>query len=252
MIALLAPTLGALLVGTSLGLLGSGGSILTVPILVFVLGHPEKVAIPESLAIVGSIAAVGGISSAVMKQVDWRTVVWFGLPAMGGSYLGAWVSQWISGSVQLLVFAALLIPAAYQMLSRTELRPRTCRPVCLIAAGVGLGTLSGMVGVGGGFLAVPALVLLSGLSLRLAMGTSLMVIAFSSAVGFAKHLHLLGLSGMSVDWSVIATFVTIGIVASAGGQWLAMRLPTSGLRRAFGAFLLCMTALTAIETLRVV
>jgi uncharacterized protein len=250
MIALLAPTLGALLVGTSLGLLGSGGSILTVPILVFVLGHPEKVAIPESLAIVGAIAAVGGISSAVMRQVDFRTVLWFGLPAMGGSYLGAWVSQWIPGPVQLVIFAALLIPASYRMLSRKELRPRTCRPGCLIAAGVAIGTISGMVGVGGGFLAVPALVLLSGLSLRLAMGTSLMVIALSSAVGFAKHLHLLTSLGLSVDWALIAVFVVVGIVASAGGQWFALRVPTSGLRRVFGALLLCVTAFTAIETLR--
>jgi uncharacterized membrane protein YfcA len=252
MIAFLAPTLGALLVGTSLGLLGSGGSILTVPILVFALGHPEKVAIPESLAIVGATAAVGGISSAVMKQVDWRAVLWFGLPTMGGSYLGAWASQWIPGSAQLLIFAALLIPASYQMLSRTELRPRTCRPGCLIAAGIAVGTLSGVVGVGGGFLAVPALVLLSGLSLRLAMGTSLVVIAFSSAVGFAKHLHLLGLSATSVDWSVIAVFIAVGIVASAAGQWVAVRVPTTGLRRVFGAFLLCVTAYSAIETLRVV
>ncbi len=252
MIALLAPTLGALLVGTSLGLLGSGGSILTVPILVFVLGHPEKVAIPESLAIVGAIAAVGGVSSAVMKQVDWRIVLWFGLSAMGGSYLGAWVSQWIPGAVQLLIFAALLIPASYQMLTKTEFQPRICRPGCLIVAGIGIGTLSGMVGVGGGFLAVPALVLLSGLSLRLAMGTSLVVIAFSSAVGFAKHLHLLALSAMSVDWSVIGVFVVVGIAASAGGQWVAIRVPTTGLRRVFGTFLLCVTAFTAFETLRVV
>jgi uncharacterized protein len=251
-IALLAPTLGALLVGTSLGLLGSGGSILTVPILVFVLGHPEKAAIAESLAIVGAIATVGGVSSAVMKQVDWPTVFWFGLSAMGGSYVGAWVSQWIPGPVQLLMFAALLIPASYQMLSRTELQPRICRPACLVGAGIGIGTLSGMVGVGGGFLMVPALVLLGGLSLRLAMGTSLMVIAFSSAVGFAKHLHLLGRSAMSVDWSVIALFVVVGIVASAGGQWVAGRVPTTGLRRAFGALLLCVTAFTAFEMLRVV
>jgi uncharacterized protein len=150
------------------------------------------------------------------------------------------------------MFAALLIPAAYQMLSRTELRPRNCRPVCLIVAGTAIGALSAVVGVGGGFLAVPALMLLSGLSLRLALGTSLMVIAFSSLVGFAKHLHLLRLTAMSVDWSLIAVFVAVGIAASAVGQWVAMRVPTTGLRRAFGAFLLCVTVFTALETLRVV
>lgn len=249
MIALVAPVFGALLVGTSLGLLGSGGSILTLPILVFVLGHPEKVAIPESLAIVAAIAAVGAVSSAFVKQVDWKTVQRFGLPAMGGSWAGAWLSQFVPGTVQLLLFAALLIPAAWRMLSGRDPEPRMCRPFCLVAAGFGLGMLSGLVGVGGGFLAVPALVLLGGLSLRLATGTSLVVIALSAVVGLAKHLHLLSASALAVDWSIVGIFIVVGIVASAGGQWLATRIPQAGLRRTFGVFLLGMMALTAVEAL---
>jgi len=249
MIPLLAPLLGAMLIGTSLGLLGSGGSILTVPILVFLLGHPEKVAIPESLAIVGAIAAVGAISSAVVKQVDWRSVAMLGLPSMAGAFFGAWVSQWLSGTAQMLIFTALLLPAAWRMLSPAELRPRMCRPMCLLGSGLAVGIFSGLVGVGGGFLVVPALILLGGLSVRLATGTSLVVIALSSAIGLVKHLHLLELSGQSVDWSVVGAFVAIGIVASAGGQWLATRVPQVGLRRGFGVFLLCMTAVTAIGTI---
>lgn len=248
MIALLAPLVGAMLVGASLGLLGSGGSILTVPILVFLLGHPEKIAIPESLAIVGAIAAVGAVSSAFVKQVHWRSVTWFGLPSMAGAFVGAWASQWLSGAVQMLIFAALLLPAAYRMLSPKELQPRMCRPFCLSGAGLIVGVLSGLVGVGGGFLAVPALMLLGGLSLRLSTGTSLVVIALSSTIGFAKHLHLLDLAGQSVDWKIVGLFIAIGIVASAGGQWLATRVPPTGLRRVFGVFLLCIMVFTAFET----
>jgi uncharacterized protein len=238
-----------MLVGGSLGLLGSGGSILTVPILVFLLGHQEKIAIPESLAIVASIAAVGAVSSMFVKQVHWRSVVWFGLPSMAGAFVGAWASQWLSGAAQMLVFSALLLPAAYRMLSPKELQPRMCRPFCLSGAGLIVGSLSGLVGVGGGFLAVPALMLLGGLSLRLATGTSLVVIALSSAIGFAKHLHLLDLAGQTVDWTIVGLFVAIGVVASAGGQWLATRVSPSGMRRVFGVFLLCMTAFTVVGTL---
>jgi len=249
MIALLAPLLGAVLVGASLGLLGSGGSILTVPILVFLIGHPEKSAIAESLAIVAVIAAVGAASSTVLKQVHWRSVTWFGLPSMAGAFVGAWASQWLSGSVQMLIFAALLLPAAYRMLSPKEVQPRLCRPFCLSGAGLVVGILSGLVGVGGGFLSVPSLMLLGGLSLRLATGTSLVVIALSSAIGFAKHLHLLDLAGQAVDWRTIGLFIAIGVLASAGGQWLATRVPATSLRRGVGIFLLCMTAFMAFETM---
>lgn len=250
MIGLLAPLLGALLIGTSLGLLGSGGSILTVPILVFLLDHPEKVAIPESLAIVGAIAVVGALSSAAMQQIDWRKALQFGMPAVLGSYAGAWASQWAPGSVQLAAFAALLIPASFAMLSARDLRSRTCRPACLGGAGLLVGACSGFTGVGGGFLAVPALILLGGLSLRRAAGTSLAVIAITSAVGLAKHLHLLEATGLSVDWSLITAFVGVGILASTAGQWLATRIPAAGLRRAFGVLLLCMTAVTTLEAIR--
>lgn len=248
MIIAIVPVVGAMLVGASLGVLGSGGSILAVPILVFLLGHPEKVAIAESLAIVGALALAGAISSAWMKQVDSQAVVRFGLPAMAGAYFGAWISQWIPEWIQMLMFAMLLVPAAWRLLSPTNLQSRSCRPGCLVGSGIAVGAFSGLVGIGGGFLAVPALILLGGLKLRVAAGTSLVVIALSSAVGFTKHLHLLAVAGQSVDWSVILLFVTVGMAAAIGGQRLATRIPQTGLRRGFGAFLLCMTVITVAGT----
>ncbi len=107
--------IGAALIGLSLGLLGSGGSILTVPVLVYLVGEPEKLAIAESLAIVGGISLIGAIPYALKRQIDWRSVLWFGGPGVVGTYLGAALSVYLSGVVQLLLFAAVMLLAAVMM-----------------------------------------------------------------------------------------------------------------------------------------
>src|SRR5690625_3857965 len=107
--------IGALLIGLTLGLLGSGGSILTVPVLVYLVGEPEKLAIAESLGIVTLISLVGAIPFALKRQIDWRSVLYFGVPGMAGAYLGAYLSAFISGSVQLLFFAGVLLLASCTM-----------------------------------------------------------------------------------------------------------------------------------------
>ncbi|MEL6615065.1 MAG: sulfite exporter TauE/SafE family protein, partial [Bacteroidota bacterium] len=170
--------LGAVAIGLVLGLLGSGGSILTVPVLVYLAGHADKVAIAESLAIVGAIAAVGAMPYARQRLVDWHSVLYFGVPGILGTYAGAALSAFIPGAVQLALFAAVMILAAVLMfrgrkeVPEGEERPR--QPLWLIAVeGLLVGVLTGLVGVGGGFLIVPALVLLGGLSMRVAVGTSL-------------------------------------------------------------------------------
>ena len=162
---------GALAIGLSLGLLGSGGSILTVPVLIYLVGQDEKVAIAGSLFIVGLIALVGAIRPALKKQVSWNTVLWFGLPGMAGTWIGAYLSGFMSGLIQLLLFACIMLLAAWNMLkgNKNADEPSGPRqPHKIILDGLIVGTVTGLVGVGGGFLIVPALVILGGLTMHTA------------------------------------------------------------------------------------
>ncbi|WP_243030751.1 sulfite exporter TauE/SafE family protein [Thermus altitudinis] len=235
--------IGALLIGLSLGLLGSGGSILTVPVLVYLLGEPPKQAIAESLLIVGGIALLGAIPYALRGLVDWRNVLFFGLPGMAGTYLGAWLSRFVSGEVQLLTFAMVMLLAAYSMARPTPLSSakRASRKAWkVVLDGLAVGALTGFVGVGGGFLIVPALVLLGGLPMHLAVGTSLLIIALKSFTGFYKYLHLLPQYGLGVDYPVALLFIAVGTLGSFWGGRLAVRLPQESLRRGFALFLVVM------------
>lgn len=235
--------LGALAVGLSLGLLGSGGSILTVPILVYLAGEPAKTAIAASLAIVGAIALAGAANYARQRLVAWRYVLYFGAPGIVATYAGAWLSHFVSGAVQLVVFAAIMGLASYTMLrpARTGAAQGSERHFAwLLSAGVGIGLITGFVGVGGGFLFVPALVILGGLSMHRAVGTSLAIIVLNSASGFYKHLELLEAGRARVPWTVIAVFAVIGIVGSLIGNVVARRLAHAHLRRIFGIFLVAM------------
>jgi len=232
---------GALFVGISLGLFGSGGSILTVPVLVYLLDHPEKIAIAESLGIVGGIALLGSIPHARRNLVDWRNVLFFGVPGMLGTYLGAWVSRFVSGGVQLVVFGGVVLVAAVMMMmrwSKLHQGPRKPRSVLHIGIdGLLVGVLTGFVGVGGGFLIVPALFLLGGLSMHLAVGTSLVIIALKSFTGFFKYNQILGDSGLAVDWATIGFFVVMGMVGTQLGHRIGQRLSPDRLRKSFAMVL---------------
>lgn len=235
--------LGALLVGLVLGLLGSGGSILTVPVLVYLVGEPNKLAIAESLGIVTLISLVGALPFAYKKQVDWRSVGLFGVPGMVGAYLGAYLSKFVPGTFQLALFAGVMLLAAILMFRRThpdpdETEPRAYRKVML--DGLGVGVLTGLVGVGGGFLIVPALVLLGGLSMHLAIGTSLCIIALKSISGFAKYIDVLGEAGLSIHWNLVLIFSLIGIVGSFVGGRIGAYVPQARLKRGFAVFLVLM------------
>lgn len=236
--------LGALCVGLSLGVLGSGGSILTVPVLVYILHQPPKLAIAGSLAIVGAIALVGALRYAHQGLVSWKHVLQFGVPGVLATYGGAWVSQFVPGSVQLVVFAVVMGLAAWAMLkpgTRGKDEERQEKPLAwLISAGVGVGVVTGFVGVGGGFLLVPALVFLGGLSMHRAVATSLAVIVINSASGFYKQHAVVSAAGQSVDWRIIGLFILVGAAGSLAGNLLARRIPHRRLRQVFGVFLIVM------------
>lgn len=243
--------LGALLIGLTLGLLGSGGSILTVPVLVYLLGQPEKVAIAGSLAIVGGIALFAALPYARQRSIDWRSVAWFGIPGMAGTWGGAWLAQFVSGALQLAVFALVMLAAAWSMARSAPAAPAAAPRAAplIVADGLAVGALTGFVGVGGGFLIVPALALLGGLPMTLAIGTSLVIIALKSAAGFWKYLDVLAAGGLALDWGVIAAFVAVGAVGSLLGNRLAHRLPQATLKRGFAGFLVVMAAYILWRTL---
>ena len=241
--------LGALAIGLSLGLLGSGGSILTVPVLHYLVGQPEKLAIAGSLLVVGLIAAFAAIPCALHRQVDWRNVAWFGLPGMLGAWLGATLAQWVPGTVQLVLFAVVMLLAAWRMLRGgvTQLADHEPHRMTVVAGGLGVGALSGLVGVGGGFLIVPALVLLARVPMASAVGTSLAVIALNSFTGFAKYLGVLAQLSLQLDWLVLLAVAAIGILGSFAGNRLGRRLPQATLRRVFGVFLVVMGLFIVVD-----
>lgn len=251
--------LGALAIGLSLGLLGSGGSILTVPVLIYLLGQDEKTAIAGSLFVVGAIALSGGAQFALKKQVDWRSVVLFGPPGMLGTYGGAFLGGLVSGALQLAVFAAVMLLAAVLMFKPPAL-PRAGRApegpgaakrgaAKVVLDGLLVGVLTGFVGVGGGFLIVPALVLLGGLPMHLAVGTSLLVIALKSFTGFAKYLDVLAQLELSLDWPTLLVVTAVGIAGSFAGRALGARVSQARLRRIFSIFLVAIGLLILGRTL---
>lgn len=239
--------LGAVAIGLSLGMLGSGGSILTVPVLTYLVGQPEKLAIASSLAIVGGISAVAMLPYAFRREVDWHSVAWFGLPGMLGTWLGAILAQPLPGVIQLLIFAVIMMFAAWRMLAESvagaeggrNAMPRS--PLRMAGTGLGVGLVTGVVGVGGGFLIVPALILLVGLAMRRAVGTSLVIIAANAFSGFFKYTDSLEALHLVLDWRVIGAFIVIGGIGTVAGNAIGARLPQQRLKQAFGVMLVLMS-----------
>ena len=229
----------------------SGGSILTVPVLVYLVGQEEKLAIAGSLAIVGLIAAAACLPYVRDKLVDWRTVFLFGIPGMLGTYFGAWSAAFVSGAVQLTVFAGVMLAASYFMLNPRDLSDTPAAPRSLTKItfdGLLVGALTGFVGVGGGFLVVPALVLLGGLSMHRAVATSLVIIALKSCAGFIKYLDVLEAEQLQLDWGLIGIIAAIGVAGSLIGNRWGCRMPQAKLQKGFGFFLIGMGLFILITT----
>lgn len=241
---------GAIAIGLSLGLLGSGGSILTVPVLVYLLDQPEKLAIASSLAIVGAIAAAGSLPYMRSGLVNWRSVVLFGAPGMAGTYLGAWIAMFVPGAFQLVLFAVVMLAASVLMLRPIDCdapgEPRAIWKITL--DGLIVGVVTGLVGVGGGFLVVPALVLLGGLAMREAVATSLVIIALKSFSGFYKYLDVLAAENISLDLDIILLVSGLGIAGTFAGNAIGGRLPQDKLKKTFGVFLIVMGTFILIRS----
>lgn len=244
----------ALVIGLALGLFGGGGSTLTVPVLVYLFGIDPVLATAYSLFIVGSTALIGAGNNFFKGLVDVKTAVIFGLPALVTVYLTrlyivpaipdelfAMGDFTLTKSVGIMVlFALLMIAASYSMIrgrkasEKPEVEPKFNYPLILVE-GVAVGLLTGVVGAGGGFLIIPALVVMSKLSMKKAVGTSLLIISAKSLFGFIGDIQ-----NYTIDWTFLMTFAAIAMVGIFVGGRLSNFIPGKKLKPAFGWFVLAM------------
>ncbi len=249
--------IGAILMGLSLGLIGGGGSILTVPILVYLFSLDAVLATAYSLFIVGLTSLVGSFSHMRMGNIHWRTAIVFGIPSILAVYATrAWLVPAIPDPILnmdtfvlrkpigiLILFALIMVAAAYSMIRKPKNKPNsgteqavTFNYPLILIEGIVVGAVTGIVGAGGGFLIIPALVLLAKLPMKQAVGTSLIIIAAKSLIGFTGDLK----GSEVIDWNFLLVFSAIAIGGIIAGSMLSERIPNEKLKPAFGWFVLVM------------
>ena len=244
----------AMVIGVTLGLLGGGGSILTVPVLVYLLAIDPVLSTGYSLFIVGLASMVGAFTYLRKGQVDLKTAAIFGIPSIAAVYFSRKVlvpaipleiftvgDLVITKNIAIMVlFALLMIAASYSMIRPSKLGSvgtgivRYNYPIILLE-GLVVGTLTGLVGAGGGFLIIPALVLFTGLSMKMAVGTSLLIIAVKSLIGFIGDVQ-----NYAMDWPFLLGFSALAVVGIFVGSKLSNFVPSEKLKPAFGWFTLTM------------
>ncbi|MEM9448859.1 MAG: sulfite exporter TauE/SafE family protein [Cyanobacteria bacterium P01_E01_bin.6] len=246
-------------IGLSLGLIGGGGSILAVPILVYVMGIGAKEAIAMSLVIVGIVSLIGAIPHWFQGNVNLKIAAIFAPAAMLGAYGGARLASlpFITDTVQLICFGVVMVVASVMMIRKgtkqLQLSPAnvstthlldTHNPhnwLAILAEGMGVGILTGFVGVGGGFLIIPALVLLSGIPMKEAIGTSLLIITAKSTTGFLGYLDQ-----VEVDWALMSSFTLAASVGTLIGVYLTRFIHANDLQKGFGYFVLAIALVVLI------
>lgn len=242
----------AIFVGISLGLMGSGGSILTLPIFVYIFHIPAILAVDYSLFIIGSTALIGSLQHIRQRQVDFRTAIVFGIPSLLAVYISRrhlvpLIPEEISLGEELLlpkdmllmlVFALVMFFSASSMIRQSTGRKQLAKPstAALLIFGLFIGGLTGLVGAGGGFLIIPSLVLLLGMPMKRAVATSLLIIATNSLFGFASDFRNYQL----LNWRMLIGFSLITIIGLFIGNMLSTKIDGSKLKVGFGWFILTM------------
>lgn len=234
------------MIGVSLGLLGGGGSTLAVPILVYIAGMPAKPAIAASLVVVGTTSLAGSFHHWRASNVDGRTAVMFGAVSMISSYGAGRFAARVPDAVQLVVFALVMLVAATSMIRSggDEEAIGVVQYPLVLAAAVAVGALTGIVGVGGGFLIVPALVLFAGVPMKRAVGTSLIVIAMNCAAAFYAYAGT-----VQIAWLYTAVFTLMALVGVSIGAAVVPHVSAGALRRAFAVFLIAIATIILVQTL---
>ncbi|NJK35642.1 MAG: sulfite exporter TauE/SafE family protein [Oscillatoriales cyanobacterium SM2_2_1] len=256
----------AIAIGLSLGLLGGGGSVLALPVLVYVMGIEPKTAIAMTLVIVGTVSLLGVIPHARRGNLDLPRAAIFGTATMVGAYLGARLAglPFMTSGRQMLIFAGAMLLAAGLMIYRTSRSPKQelfstptedplaspqyTKPLCrfcwlwLLTEGMGVGVLTGLVGVGGGFAIVPALVLLAKVPMRKAIGTSLLIIAANAIAGFVGYL-----GAVEFNWPLTVTFTFLAGIGTVLGSYGSRYVSVVHLQKSFGYFLLAVAALVLVQ-----
>jgi uncharacterized protein len=243
-------------IGISLGLLGGGGSVLTLPILVYVMGIAPKSAIAMTSIVVGAVSLLGILPHSRRKYINFKTVIIFGSTTTLGAFLGAKLAvlPFVTATLQMLIFAvAMLVAAGFMILRQTKTDAALSsysQPLCkycwlwLLTEGIGVGILTGLVGVGGGFAIVPALVLLGNLTIEAAIATSLLIISLNSGAGLLGYL-----GQVSIDWYLTGSFTLAAALGSAIGTHLAKFVPAHKLQKWFGYFLVTVATFVLIQVL---
>ncbi|EKU99035.1 putative permease [Leptolyngbya sp. PCC 7375] len=250
----------AVCIGLSLGLIGGGGSILAVPILVYVMGLGSKGAIAMSLVIVGTVSLMGAIPHWRQGNVNLKIAVIFTPAAMLGAYIGARMASlpFVTGSFQLICFGVVMVIASTLMIRQSHSKSALAHAGMAIdnaiekdhghhwllipVEGIGVGVLTGFVGVGGGFMIIPALVLLGSMPMKEAIGTSLLIIAANSATGFLGYLNQ-----VSVDWALVSSFTLAAGIGTVAGSYLTQFINARQLQKGFGYFVLAVAIFVLIK-----
>lgn len=246
----------AFLVGLSLGVIGSGGAILTVPILIYIVGIDMVAATSYSLFIVGGTALVGAVRNAFNKQINYRALLLFGMPSMAAAYFSrAFLIPalpdviftipftLLKGQLLLLLFALVMTGAAIKMIRADAPKQEVAQSdaFALVAAGIMVGILAGALGAGGGFLIIPVLVFRAGLPMKTAVGTSLSIITIQSIAGFLGDVDFL-----EADWHFLGMFSGASILGIFLGMWFNNKADAHKLKVIFGYFVLVMALLIFI------